>query len=273
MVAQRLSVTLGQTIIDNRPGAGGLIGAKAVASAEPDGYTLLFGTTGSLAIGPALQPNIDYDPVKAFTTVALVSEVPYVVVVHPSVPANTIQELVAYAKANPGKLNSGATSGTPTHLACEILKVATGTNIVHIAYKGGAQALTDLLGGQLHVICDQTTVLLEHIQGNKVRAIASMGTQRLPQLPNVPTMGEGGYPDVVVTGWFGILAPAGTPPNIVAKLNTEINEALKSPELKSAFAKFQAEPLIGSPQNFHKFLLEEIPRWAAIVKQTGAKAE
>jgi tripartite-type tricarboxylate transporter receptor subunit TctC len=244
-----------------------------VATADPDGYTLLFGSTGALAISPGFYSNLGYDPLKAFAAVATVSEVPYVVVIHPSVPAKTVAELVAYAKANPTKLNSGATSATPPHLACEMFKLATGASIMHVPYKGGVQVVTDLLGGQVQMTCDQTTVLLGHIQEGKLRALATMSAKRLLQLPNVPTMVESGYPDVVVSAWFGVVAPAGTPAPIITRLNAEINDALRSPELQASFAKFGAKPLIGSPQEFNGFLAKEILRWDALAKSSGAKMD
>jgi tripartite-type tricarboxylate transporter receptor subunit TctC len=272
-VAQRLSATLGQVIVENRPGAGGVIGSKAVASAEPDGHTLLFGSTGTLAISPTIYANLDYDPIKAFTPIARVAEVPYLVVVHPTVPATTVRELVTYAKANPSKLNFGATNATPPHLACELLKVATGTAIMHVPYKGGSQAITDVLGGQIQMTCDQTTVLLSHVQEGKLRALAAMSATRLPQLPQVPTMIESGYADFLVTAWFGVVGPAGLPPSIVARLNAEINAALQSPEMRANLGMFGAEPLSGTAQDFADFLAKEIPRWGAIARSSGAKIE
>ncbi len=273
MITERLAMKLGPIIVENRPGAGGVIGSKAVVAADADGHTLLFGSTGTLAISPALYAQLDYDPVKAFTPIAMVAEVPYVLVVHPSVPAKSIGELVAYAKANSGKLNSGATNATPPHIACEMFKSVTGSQITHVAYRGGPQAINDLLGGHVQLTCDQTTVLLPHIEAGNLRPLAVFSAARLKQLGSVPTMVESGYRDLVVSGWFGVVAPAGTPSTIVERLNREINTILRSPEFKEVLAKFGAEPLIGSPQDFAAFLNKEIPKWGQAAKASGAKIE
>ena len=217
--------------------------------AEPDGYTLLFASSGPLAITPALNKTLDYDPNKSFAPVATVSSGAMVLVVSPSVPAKTVQELVAYAKANPGKLNYGSTIGTPPHFAWGLFSVRTGTNIVYIPYKGAAAAFTDLLAGQIQMNFDATGSLLPHIRDGKLRALAVSSPQRNPDLPDVPTMVESGI-DFLMTFWTAVLAPAGTPPEIVGKLNGVINEALRSNELRASLAKFQVEAKIGSPQDF-----------------------
>ena len=193
LVAQHVSANLGQVVLENRPGAGGTIASKAVANAEPDGYTLLYGSSATLGIAPVLYKNVEYDPIKSFAPVALVSRVPFVLGVAAAVPANTLSEFIAYAKANPGKLNFGATIGTPPHLVGELFKVTTGADIYYIPYKGAAQAMTDLLAGQMHMTIEGATTLLAHIQSGKVRPLAVMSPQRLPALPDVPTMLENGY--------------------------------------------------------------------------------
>ena len=229
LVAQHVSANLGQVVLDNRPGAGGTIASKAVANAEPDGYTLLYGSSATLGIAPALYKNVEYDPIKSFAPVALVSRVPFVLGVAAAVPANTLSEFIAYAKANPGKLNFGATIGTPPHLVGELFKVTTGADIYYIPYKGAAQAMTDLLAGQMHMTIEGATTLLAHIQSGKVRPLAVMSPQRIPALPDVPTMLEHGYSGFPPASWTGVLAPAGTPASIVGKLNAAINDALQSP--------------------------------------------
>jgi tripartite-type tricarboxylate transporter receptor subunit TctC len=260
-------------VLENRPGAGGTIASKAVANAEPDGYTLLYGSSATLGIAPALYKNVEYDPIKSFAPVALVSRVPFVLGVAAAVPANTLSEFIAYAKANPGKLNFGATIGTPPHLVGELFKVTTGADIYYIPYKGAAQAMTDLLAGQMHMTIEGATTLLAHIQSGKVRPLAVMSPQRIPALPDVPTMLEHGYSGFPPASWTGVLAPAGTPPSIVGKLNAAINEALQSPEISTNFAKFSAQAKVGSPQDFAAFIAVEAPKWAALVKDSGAKLE
>jgi tripartite-type tricarboxylate transporter receptor subunit TctC len=273
LVAQHVSANLGQVVLDNRPGAGGTIASKAVANAEPDGYTLLYGSSATLGIAPALYKNVEYDPIKSFAPVALVSRVPFVLGVAAAVPANTLSEFIAYAKANPGKLNFGATIGTPPHLVGELFKVTTGADIYYIPYKGAAQAMTDLLAGQMHMTIEGATTLLAHIQSGKVRPLAVMSPQRIPALPDVPTMLEHGYSGFPPASWTGVLAPAGTPASIVGKLNAAINDAPQSPEISTNFAKFSAQVKVGSPQDFAAFIAVEAPKWAALVKDSGAKLE
>src|SRR5258708_3802339 len=273
LISQYLSMHLGQVIIENRPGAGGTIAAKAVAGEKPDGYTLLYGSSGTLGIGPALYKNVDYDPIKSFAPIALVSRVPFALVIALSVPAKTVAELVAYAKANPGKLNFGAGIGTPPHLVGELFKVVTGTDIVFIPYKGAAASMTDVLAGQTQMTIDGLTTSIPHIQSGKVRALAVMSAERVAEIPDVPTMAESGYPNFPPASWTGILAPAGTPAAVVAKVNAAINAGLASPEIKASFAKFSAEAKTGSPQDFAAFIADEAPKWAALVKASGAKVE
>ena len=201
LVAQHVSAKLGQVVLDNRPGAGGTIASKAVANAEPDGYTLLYGSSATLGIAPALYKNVEYDPIKSFAPVALVSRVPFVLGVAAAVPANTLGEFIAYAKANPGKLNFGATIGTPPHLVGELFKFTTGVDILYVPYKGAAQAMTDLLAGQMHLTIEGATTLLAHIQSGKVRPLAVMSPQRIPALPDVPTMLESGYSGFPSASW------------------------------------------------------------------------
>ena len=273
LIGQYLSAHLGQVVLDNRPGAGGTLASKAVAGAEADGYTLLYGSSATLGIAPALYPNVDYDPVTSFAPIALVSRVPFVLGVGASVPAHTLAEFIAYAKANPGKLNFGATIGTPPHLVGELFKVTTGTDILYVPYKGAAQAMTDLLAGQMHMTIEGATTLLPHIVSGKVRALAVMSPQRIPALPDVPTMLESGYRGFPAASWTGVLAPAGTSAAIVSKLNAAINDGLQSPEISTNFARFSAQAKIGSPQDFADFIAVEAPKWAALVKASGAKVE
>ncbi len=273
LVAQQMSSKLGPVVVENRPGAGATIGAKAVAMAAPDGYTLLFGSAGSLCVAPALYANAGYDPIKSFTPVATISLLPPVFVVGPAVPAKSIKEFVAYAKANPGKLNYGSALGTPPHLAGALFKARAGIDVAYIPYKGAAQSVTDLLGGQTHFSIDSLTSYYPLIRDGKVRALAVASAQRWPALPDVPTMIESGYPGFNLDAWVGVVAPAGTPPAIVDKLNAAINASLRSPEVEQALRRLSSIPKLGTPQDFANFLAVEVPKWAEIVKISGAKID
>jgi tripartite-type tricarboxylate transporter receptor subunit TctC len=273
IVGQQLQGSLKQpVIVENRAGAGGALGSKAVAVAEPDGYTLLWGSSGTLSILPALNPNLDYDP-KAFVPVSLVSLLPHVMVVPTAVPAKTVPEFVAYVKANPGKLNFGASLGTPPHLMGSLFKHLAQIDIVYIPYKGAAPSIADMLGGQTHMQFDALTVLYPLIQEGKLRALAVTSGQRWAPLPNVPTMIESGFPSFPQNAWSGVLVPPRTPAAIVARLNAAINEGLTSPEAKANFLKFGALTQPGTPADFAKFIAEQSPIWAELVKMSGAKIE
>jgi tripartite-type tricarboxylate transporter receptor subunit TctC len=274
ILADHMSPRLGQTVVvENRPGAGATVGTRSVASAEPDGYTLLFSSTTSLSIAPALFKNVDYDPVKSFAPVAGVSVGPMIVVVHPSVPAQTVPELVAYAKAHPGKLNYGAGVASPPHIAWALFTAVTGTHIVFIPFRGMAPAMTDLLSGQIQMMIDGVGPLLPHILEGKVRPLAVTGPTRSPDFPHLPTMIESGYPDYVLTFWTGVVAPAGTPPDIVNKLNAAINESLRSPSVKERLAKSNVDTNIVSPGEFAAFIASEAQKWGGIIRTSGIKAE
>jgi tripartite-type tricarboxylate transporter receptor subunit TctC len=272
-VTQHAAARLGQSfIIDNRPGAGTTIGTKVAATAEPDGHTLLMGAT-SFVLSSSLYPNLDYDPLKSFTPVAMLAQSPQVLVVAPSVPAKTVQEFIAHARANPGKLNFGFGLGTLPQILGESFKAVTGTDIASIPYKGGAQATTDMLGGRIEMLFGTLATLQPLIQQGKVRALAVTTQTRATDLPNVPTMSESGLPQLALIFSAGLLAPAGTPAEIVARLNAEINEAMKTPELAASMRKLGFEPTTWSPRDYGAFLAEEARRWPAIVKASGVKAE
>lgn len=273
VIAQALSATLGPIVVDNRPGAGSTIGTKLAASAEPDGYTLLFGSTSSLAIAPALYKSAGYDPLKSFAPVAMISDVPYILVVTPSLPAKTVQDVIAYGKSNPGKLNLGAASGAPPHLLAELFRHETKTDLLVVPYKGGAPVIADLLGAQLQGTFETTSVILPYIRDQNLRPLAVASRTRLPDLPDVPTMIESGVPDFIGDFWTGIAAPAGTPADIVGKLNGAINAALKSPEVTASFANLKADAKIGTPADFAIFLAEEGKRWAEFVRVSGVQPE
>ncbi|HEY2135975.1 MAG TPA: tripartite tricarboxylate transporter substrate binding protein [Xanthobacteraceae bacterium] len=271
LVAQHLSTAFGQAVVvDNRPGAGGTLASKAVATAEPDGYTLLFASAGSLAISPSLYKNLGYDPVAGFAPVAMVANHPIAMVVHPSVPVHSVAELIAYAKANPGKLNYGAAPGTPPHLMVELFRTLTGIDLVFIPYKGAAQALTDLLAGQTQMTMLSTTVIVPPILAGSLRPLAVTSAARWPELPDVPTMRESGFADFPQGSWTAVVAPAGTPRDIVDKLNATINQGLRSADLRDGLAKLGAETKIYSPEELGALLAAETRKWSAVVKSSGA---
>jgi tripartite-type tricarboxylate transporter receptor subunit TctC len=272
LIGQHMTAELGQNIvIEARPGAGGTIGANVVANAPPDGYTLLMGSTTTLSISPHLYKNIGYDPVKGLVPVATVSIGAMVLVVSPKIPAKSVKELLAYAKANPGKLNFGAGTASPPHLAGELFKAMTGIDVVYVPYRGAAPAVTDLLGGQIQFMIDAIGTLKPHIEAGKFIPLAVTGTARNPALPNVPTMIEAGVPGYTLDFWTGVATAAGTPPDVIAKLNGAINRALAKPDVQAAMAKFVIRPNILTPDQAATFMAGESAKWGAIVKQAGVK--
>jgi tripartite-type tricarboxylate transporter receptor subunit TctC len=273
LLAQHLGTSLGQNVIvDNRPGAGTTTGMKAAAMAEPDGYTLLF-QSSSLVVAPAMYKSLDYDPLKAFTPVANVASSHWVTVVPPSLPVRTVPEFIAYAKANPGRLNFGFGQGTAPQLVGEWLKVTNKLEIGSVPYRGGMQAVTDMLGGTIHLNIGTASTLVPLIQEGKLRAISVWGPTRFPELPDVPTMMESGFPGLSLYFWSGLWVPAGTPAAIVDKLNAATNAALRSPEMKASMDKLGIEATIGSPQDFAAFIADEAPKWARIVEASGVKVD
>jgi len=275
-IAERLSSALGQTfIVENRPGgAGGAVGAKSVAAAEPDGYTLLVTSPGPMVVAPAIYRNIGYDPAKNFTPVAKLFSSPQILAVHPSLPVNSLPEFVAYAKANPGKINfSSPGYGTQPHLLGEMFRLAAGVNIVHVPYKGAAAAITDLLAGQVQMEFENTPLLLPHIEGGKLRALAIADDKRLPELPNVPTTTEAGMPKLQATFWSAIVAPAGTPASTVDKLNAAINEILKAKDVQASLAKLSSTASIGSPRDVAEFIASESKKWTEVAEAAHIKAD
>jgi tripartite-type tricarboxylate transporter receptor subunit TctC len=273
--AQKLTDTLGQpALVDNRPGAGGNIGAELVAKSPPDGYTLLMGTVGTHAINPALYPKLPYDHVRDFAPVILVAGVPNVLVVNPSLPVNSVQELVAYAKANPGKLNFASSgSGTSIHLSGELFKTAAGLSMTHVPYKGSSPALMDLIGGQVQLMFDNLPSALPQIKAGKLKALGVTSRERAPALPDVPTIAESGFPGFEASSWFGLLAPAGTPQPVIAKLNVEVAKWLASPEAKEKLLAQGANAAGGTPEDFAKHIAAETAKWQKVVKESGAKVD
>jgi tripartite-type tricarboxylate transporter receptor subunit TctC len=263
-------------LIDNRAGAGGTLGLGIAARANPDGYTLAFGATSTVAVSPALYRNLSYDPVKAFAPIAPLAEVPSVTLVTPSLAVGSMKELIALARAKPGSLNfASAGAGTSQHMGTELLKAMAKIDLVHVPYKGGAAAMADLLGGQVQLLMEPLPTAMPHIRSGKVRALAVTSRARLPILPDVPTVAEAaGLPGYELMIWFGLLAPAETPRTIVQRLNLEVLKAIASPEVRERFSQQGATPSAPqTPEQFAAFIRREITKWAEVARISGAKVE
>src|SRR6202166_4240210 len=269
IIGAYLSDHLGPIVVENHVGAGGTLAARAVASSPPDVYTLLAATAGSLAISPQLYRDAGIDPVKDFAAVAMVASAPLVVAINPSIPVRSVKELVAYAKANPGKLNYGAVIGTPPHMSGEMFKHITSTDIVFVPYKSAAQAAIDVLAGQMNMTFEGTTAIVPHIKSGEVRALAVTSPARIPEIPDVPTMDELGYPGMPPDSWQAIVAPAGTPLAVVARINKVVNEGLATPELQSKLKRLGGEPQPQSVADFAAFIADQYKRWGEVIRITG----
>jgi tripartite-type tricarboxylate transporter receptor subunit TctC len=274
-VGQRLSLSLGQSVVvDNRPGAAGNIGSELVAKSAPDGYTLLMATVGTHAINPSLYAKLPYDHVKDFAPVILVASVPNVLEVTPSLPVYSVADLIKLAKEKPGQINFASSgSGTSIHLSGELFKTMAGVDMTHVPYKGSAPALADLIGGQVQVMFDNLPSSLPQIKAGKLRAIAVTSAERAPALPNVPTIAESGLPGFEATSWFGLVAPAGTPPAIVVRINTDVNQWLQSSEAKEKLLAQGAVAAGGTPEQFAAYIHAETEKWARVVKASGARVD
>ena len=273
-LAPRMSESLGgSVIVENRSGAGGLVGIEAVAKAAPDGYTLLL-VSGSLTIIPSLFPNVRYDPVKDFTPVMLATRQPYIAVVHPSLPAKNIRELIALARARPGQVTyASAGSGGAGHLGMELLKTMVKVNIVHIPYKGSGPALIDVLGGHVSLMFASAPSAMPHIKTGRLRALAMTGSQQSAAVPGVPTIAESGLPGFETYGWYGVLAPAGTAPPIIARVHGAIIKAMAAPEVMERIVADGSEAVAGTPEQFADYIKRDIPKWAKVIKESGARAD
>ena len=275
VIGQALTRELGQSVIvDNRAGAGGNIGAALAARAPADGYTLFMGTVGTHAINQSLYTKLPYDPIKDFQPLTRVAMVPNLLVANPGKPYKTVKELIAYAKANPQKVNFGSSgSGSSIHLSGELFNAMAGVQMVHVPYKGSAPAVTDLLGGQIDIMFDNMPSAIQHVRSGKLRPIAVTTAKRSPELPNVPTIAEAGVPGYEATSWFGMFAPAGTPAPVVARLNGALVKVLAQPEVKKKLAEQGAEPYSEKPEQFAEFIRKETAKWSKVVKDSGASAD
>ena len=275
ILAARMNESWGQpVVVENRPGAGGNIGADIVAKSPPDGYTLVMGTIGTHAINATLFSKLPYDPVRDFAAVAFVVEAEGLLVVHPSIPAKTVKELVALARSRPGELTvSSAGSGTTSHLAGELFKTMTRTDMVHVPYKGNAPAITGLMSGETSMLFATLPTVLPQVQAGRLRGIAVLGAKRSVAVPEFPTLSEAGLKGFEVNNWTGTFAAAGTPPAVVGKLNTEINRIMQIPDVQSRLPREGLRPVAMSPEEFAAFVRSEKDKWAPLVKASGAKAE
>ncbi len=261
-------------VVENRAGASGAIGAVAVAQSAPDGYTLVMGTASSHGINSALQKNLPYDAVKDFAPVTVVASTPNIVVVHPSVPARTLGELLALARAQPGKINFGSTSpGGSPHMSAELLKMMAGVDMTHVPYKGAAPMLTDLIGGQIQVGFDNLPSTIGFVRSGKVRALAVTTPQRWPGAPDIPTVAESGVPGYEVSGWFGLLAPAGTPKAVLDTLQSAVAQAVQQPEVARQLRDLGAEPVANRPEAFARDIAADVEKWRKVVQATGVRLE
>ena len=275
VIAQKLHDALGQPVlVDNRGGAGGMIGVDLGAKASPDGYTLVLGTIGPIAINPSLYAKMPYDPIKDLVPVTLAADALNVLVVHPALPVKNVKELIALGKARPNELNFGSSGpGATDHLAGELFNMLTGTKMVHVPYKGGAPAMLDLMSGNVQIIFSTVSTAIGQIKGGKIRALGMTGTKRFLLMPELPTIAEAGVPQFAVNNWYGVFVPAGTPKEIIARLNTEIVKVLNLPDAKQRLLESGIEATPSTPEQFATYILAETRKWAKVVKDANIKVE
>ena len=274
-LGQKLTEAWGQTVvIDNIVGAAGNIGTERVAKAPPDGYTLLFNTIGPIAVNLSLYGKLPFDPVKDFVPITLVAKTPNILGLHPSVPVRSVKDLIALARKNPGRLHYGSPgSGTTPHLSGELFNSMLGLSVVHVPYKSSAQMTTDAIGGQVDLIFHNAPVLQPHVQSGKLRGLAVTSERRLSSVPDLPTMIEAGVPGFEVTAWFGLLAPAGTPPAVLGRIHADAARIVAAPDVRERFIGQAAEPIGNRPEEFAAFIRAEVEKWSKVIKASGAKAE
>jgi len=274
VLAQRLTQQYGQqVVVENRPGSGGHVGAEAAARAAPDGYTIVFGTIGIHA-AYTIYSKLNYDPSRDLQPVSMYADVPNILVVHPSVPVKNVKEFIALAKSNPGRLNFGtAGSGSSTHMAGEWFKLYTGVNLTHVPYKGSAQAMQDLLGGQIELMFENLPTAIAQVRAGKIRSLGMTSRERSPSMPEVPTLAETGVPGFEATAWFTIAAPAKVPADIIRKLNVDMNAFLKAPEMQQRWIDMGVVPLGGSPADAEKFFVVEREKWCKVIKAAGIRGD
>lgn len=275
LLAQKVSASIGQSVIvENRPGAGGNLAGELVSKSAPDGYTLLLANQGILATNVSLYSKLGFDPVTDFAPIILLASQPTVLVVHPSLPAKSVKELIALAQRNPGELNySSSGVGAATHLAGELFKSMAKVNIVHVPYKGAQRALTDLISGEVQLMFASVTSAKAHMDSKRLRGLAVTDAKRLATLPQLPTMAEAGLPGYEARAWHGVVAPAGTPAAVITRLNSEFGKAIQLPDVRAKLASQGAEVLGSTPQQFAAYIKAEIPKWARIIKESGARAD
>jgi len=275
LLTPKLHEAMGQPVIaENRPGGAGRIGHEAVAKAAPDGYTLLLTALGPLIHTPILYPQTPFDPLKDFAPISLFVTGPLVIVVHPSIPVKNVKELAEFAKKRPGQLNFGSTGvGSVNHLLGEMFNLLTGAKIVHVPYKGGSDALSDLLGGQVEMVMTGVSPVIPYAKAGRLRVIVTTGRQRMPNMPEVPTMAEAGLPDAEIVIWYGVVAPAATPKHIIGRLNREIAKAMSLPDLRERYVQQSVVPETNSPEQFAQLIRDEYARWTKVIRAAGIKPE